>query len=232
MRIPQAFVAIILATGIISVPQGLPGDDWNLPGIPLISLFMNERTNPHLFVCSRSANQILAASIGMASENARNLLTSGPVHQIAGTDYIPQTGCSDGEAAARVGWGIILGKRSQSPSGEMCPLDEAPILCPRRGGLTLRKKTPSCCAGPETVERYPFAAGRISSRERCECIAQLRSIISWRQKLISVPSRFVTRSEFCFVQKERGKSILLRLRGFDSGKYLFCPHQVYYDFTN
>lgn len=35
MRIPQALVAIILATGVKSMPQGLPGDDWNLPGIPL-----------------------------------------------------------------------------------------------------------------------------------------------------------------------------------------------------
>lgn len=43
MRIPQAFVAIILAIGVKSVPQGLPGDDWNLPGISL-SLFMNEGT--------------------------------------------------------------------------------------------------------------------------------------------------------------------------------------------
>lgn len=32
MRIPQAFVAVILTTGVISMPQ-VPGDDWNLPGI-------------------------------------------------------------------------------------------------------------------------------------------------------------------------------------------------------
>lgn len=56
MRIPQAFVAIILATGVESMPQGLPGDDWNLPGIPLV-LFMNEGTTPHLFLGFRSANQ-------------------------------------------------------------------------------------------------------------------------------------------------------------------------------
>ncbi len=148
--------------------QDLPGDDWNLPGIPL-SLFMNEGTSPHLILGFRSANQILAAPIDMAPEGASNLLTSGSVHQIARTDYLPQTRCSDGEAAAFLSWGKFRGKRSQKPSGEMCLLDEAPIICPRGGGLTLRKKTPSCCAGPETVERYPYGAGLISSRKRCEC---------------------------------------------------------------
>lgn len=208
MRIPQTFVAIILAIGVKSVPQGLPGDDWNLPGISL-SLFMNEGTNPNLFVGSRRANQTLAAPIDMASEDARNLLASGSARQIARTDYLPQARCSDGEAAARLSWGEIREKRSQKPSGEMCPLDEAPIICPRGGGLTFRMKTPSCCAGPETVERYPYGAGLVSSRKRCECIAHLRSIISWWPKLIRVPNRFVTRSEFCFVQKEKGKFILL-----------------------
>lgn len=168
MRIPQAFVAIILATGVKSMLQDLPGDDWNLPGIPL-SLFMNEGTSPHLILGFRSANQILAAPIDMAPEGASNLLTSGSVHQIARTDYLPQKRCSDGEAAAFLSWGKFRGKRSQKPSGEMCLLDEAPIICPRGGGLTLRKKTPSCCAGPETVERYPYGAGLISSRKRCEC---------------------------------------------------------------
>lgn len=209
MRIPQAFVAIILATGVQSVPYGLPGDDdWNLSGISL-SLFMNERKNPHLFVDSSSAKQILAAPNDMASEDARNLLTSGSVHQIARTDYLPQTRCSDGEAVSTLGWSEIQEKRSEQPSGEMCPLDEAPIICPRGGGLTLRKKTPTCCAGPETEERYPYGAGLIPSREKCECIAHLWSIISWRPKLISIPNRFVTRSEFCFMQKEKGNCILL-----------------------
>lgn len=207
MRISQAFVAIVLATGVKSVPQGLPGDDWNLPGIPL-SLFMNEGTYPHLFVSSRSANQILAAPVDMPSDNARNLLTSGSVHQIARTDYLPQTGCSDGETAAPVRWGKIQGKISQKPSGEMCLLDEAPIICPRGGGLTLRKKIPSCCAGPETVESYPYG-GRISSTARCECIAHIRCIVSSRPKLISVSHRFFRHSEFCFVQKKEGKCILL-----------------------
>lgn len=31
----------------------------------------------------------------------------------------------------------------------------------------------------------------------------------WRPKLISVPNRFVTRSKFCFVQKEKRECILL-----------------------
>lgn len=138
---------------------------------------MNEGTNPHLFLGFRSANQILAAPIDMASEGARNLLTSGSVHQIARTYYLPQTRCSDGEAAALLSWGKIWRKRPQKPSGGMCLLDEAPIICPRGGGLTLSKKTPSCCAGPETVERYPYGAGLISSRKRCECIVHLRSMI-------------------------------------------------------
>lgn len=111
----------------------------------------------------------------MASEGARNLLISGPAHQVARTDYLPPTRCPDGEAAA-LSWGKTRGKRSQKPSGEMCLLDEAPIICPRGGGLTLRKKTPSCCEGPETVDRYPYA-GLISSRKRCECILHLQIII-------------------------------------------------------
>lgn len=179
MRISQAFVAVILATGVKSLPEGLLEDDWTLPGIPL-SLFMNEGTNQDLFVDARSANKILAASIDMASDNARNLLTSDLVQQIAYKDYLPQTRCSDDEAAAPVGWG----KRSQNPSGESCSLDEAPIICPSRGGLTLRKKTSSCCTGLETMERYPYGVGWISSRKGCECIANLSNVLRWRPKLI------------------------------------------------
>jgi len=154
MRIPQAFVAIILATGVESMPQGLPGGDWNLPAGP----------------------------IDMASEGARNLLTSDSVHQIARTDYLPQTRCSDGEAAALLSWAKIRGKRSQKPSGDMCLLDEAPIICPRGGGLTLRKKTPSCCAGPETVDRYPYGAGLISSRKRCEYLSRALNSASCKER--------------------------------------------------
>ena len=108
MRISQAFVAVILATGVKSVPGGLLADEWTLPSISL-SLFMNEGTNQELFVDARSANKILAAPIYMASDNARNPLTSDLVQQIAYTDYLPQTRCSDDEAAAPVGWG----KRTQ-----------------------------------------------------------------------------------------------------------------------
>lgn len=203
MRISQVFVAVILAAGVKSVPEGLLEDDWTLPGIPL-SLFMNEGTNTDLFIDSRSANQILAAPIDMTSENARNLLTSGSVQEVAHTDYLAQTGCSDG-----VGWGELWGKRSQKRSAELCPPDEASTICPGRGGLTLRKKTPSCCNGPETVERYPYGAGRISSRGGCECIAHLPNLFRWRPKLIIFSNRSVICSEFCFVQRERGERILL-----------------------
>lgn len=163
MRISQALVAIILATGVKSVPQSPLDDDWTLPGIPL-SLSMNEGTSTDLFVDSSSANQILAAPNDIASDNARDLLTLGSIHQVAPTDYLFQTRCSDGKS-----W--------QKRSGEICPVDEAPILCSRRGGLTLRKKTPSCCTGLETVERYPYGAGLISSRENCECMTHLANVI-------------------------------------------------------
>lgn len=176
MRISQAFVALILATGVKSVTEGLLEDDWTLPGISL-SLFTNKGTNSDLFVESRSANQIIAAPIDLASTNARNLLISDSVHLIAHTDYLPQIRCSDGETAARVGRDASWGKRSQKRYGEFCSLDEAPTICPRRGGLTLRKKTPSCCTGLETVERYPYGAGRISSREGCKCIAHLPNVL-------------------------------------------------------
>lgn len=136
---------------------------------------MDESTNPYLVFSFRSANKILEAPIDMASEGARNLLTSGSVHQIARTEYLPQTRCSDGEAAALLNWSKIWRKRSQELSGEMCLRDDAPIICPRGGGLTLREKTPSCCAGPETVETYPYGAGLIPSMNRCECIVHLRS---------------------------------------------------------
>lgn len=49
MRKSQVFVAVILATGVKSVPEGLLEDDWTLPGIPL-SLFMNEGTNIDLYL--------------------------------------------------------------------------------------------------------------------------------------------------------------------------------------
>lgn len=52
MRISQAFVALILATGVKSVTEGLLEDDWTLPGISL-SLFTNKGTNSDLFVESR-----------------------------------------------------------------------------------------------------------------------------------------------------------------------------------
>lgn len=222
MRTSQAFVAVILATGVKSVPEGLLEDDWTLPGIPL-SLFMNEETKQDLFVDARSANKILAAPIDMASDNARNLLTSDLVRQIAYTDYLPQTTCSDDEAEAWEGWS----KRSPKPSGEFCSLDEAPIICPSRGGLSLRRKTPSCCTGLETIERYPYGAGRIPSRSGCECVAHLPNVLRWRPKLIFFSNRSVRCSEFCFVQKEKWERILLRLRGFDSGIYLSYPNQVY-----
>lgn len=67
MRISQAFVAFILATGVKSVPEGLLEDEWTLPSIPL-SLYTNERANQELFVDARSANKILAALIYMASD--------------------------------------------------------------------------------------------------------------------------------------------------------------------
>lgn len=128
---------------------------------------------------------------------------------IAHTNCSSQTRCFEGETAGRVDRGKSWSRISQKRSGEFCPLDEAPIPCPRRGGLTLRKKTPSCCNGPETVERYPYGAGRISSREGCECIDRLPNVLRRRPKLIVVFNRSVVCSEFCCVQKENGERILL-----------------------